>query len=89
MRDGLLPALRSDPDVFRAFLRGFNLLEAPEALMRDPLVLARVMAAYQERDSRPPEPPLGPTREELLLGGWLTGLGQADGQAVSRPRPQG
>ncbi len=67
MRDGLLPALRTDADVFRAFLRGFNLLQPPDVLMRDPHVLARVLAAYQDRDSRPPEPFLGPTDRASLL----------------------
>lgn len=66
MREGLLPAVRTDPTVFRAFLRGFNLLEAPEALLRDADVMGRVMEAYQSRDQRPPEPPLGPDRAELL-----------------------
>jgi len=66
MRDGLFPAVRTDPVVFRAFLRAFNLLIAPDALMADPDVIGRVMTAYQERDSRPPEPLLGPPRHEML-----------------------
>jgi 2-polyprenyl-6-methoxyphenol hydroxylase-like FAD-dependent oxidoreductase len=66
LRDGLFPALRTDPAVFRAFLRGFNLLAPPEALMQDPEVLGAVMAAWQERDQRAPDPPLGPDRDELL-----------------------
>ncbi len=66
MREGLFPAVRTDPTVFRAFLRGFNLLEAPEVLLQDAEVMARVMEAYQSRDQRLPEPPLGPDRTELL-----------------------
>ena len=66
LREGLLPAVRTDPTVFRAFLRGFNLLEAPEALLRDAEVMARVMAAYQARADRPLEPELGPDRAQLL-----------------------
>ncbi len=66
MREGLFPAVRTDPTVFRAFLRGFNLLEAPEVLLQDAEVMARVMEAYQSRDQRLPEPPLGPDRNELL-----------------------
>jgi 2-polyprenyl-6-methoxyphenol hydroxylase-like FAD-dependent oxidoreductase len=66
LRDGVFPATRTDPVVFRAFLRLFNLLDPPESLMADMDVLARVMTTFQERDQRPPEPPMGPTRKELL-----------------------
>jgi hypothetical protein len=64
-RDGLLPALRTSPVVYRAFLRWFNLLASPEALMADSDVVNDVLAAYQEREHRPPEPPLGPDRDEF------------------------
>jgi 2-polyprenyl-6-methoxyphenol hydroxylase-like FAD-dependent oxidoreductase len=66
MRDGLLPAMRSNQVVLRAFLRTFNLLTTPDALLRDPDVIGHVLAAYQDRENRPPEPVLGPPREELL-----------------------
>jgi 2-polyprenyl-6-methoxyphenol hydroxylase-like FAD-dependent oxidoreductase len=66
LRDGLLPALRTDATVFRAFLRGFNLLDSPEALMQDTVVMAKVLEAYQARDEREPEPPLGPDRDTML-----------------------
>ncbi|MFZ9629955.1 MAG: NAD(P)/FAD-dependent oxidoreductase [Ilumatobacteraceae bacterium] len=65
-RDGLLPAIRTDAVVMRAFFRSLNLLSAPDALMKDADVGARVLAVWQGRDSRPPEEPLGPrTRAEL------------------------
>jgi len=66
MRDGLLPAIRTDPVVLRAFLRMFNLLEAPDSLMKDWEVIGRVMTVYQDRDQRPPEPSLGPDRTAML-----------------------
>lgn len=66
MRDGLLPALRVDPVVLRAFLRMFNLLQPPNSLMTDGDVISRVMAVYASRDERPPPDPLGPDRAELL-----------------------
>jgi len=66
LRDGLLPATRTDPVVFRAFLRTFNLLDPPERVMTDPDVMARVMAVYQDRGNREPAPPLGPERDDLL-----------------------
>ncbi|MFN8023990.1 MAG: NAD-binding protein [Acidimicrobiales bacterium] len=66
-RDGLLPAARTDAVVMRAFFRSLNLLTSPDALATDPDIGARVLAAWNERDSRPPEPALGPaTRAELL-----------------------
>jgi 2-polyprenyl-6-methoxyphenol hydroxylase-like FAD-dependent oxidoreductase len=66
MRDGLVPALQTSPVVFRAFLRWFNLLARPDALISDGEVISEVMAAFAARDSRPPPPTFGPTREELL-----------------------
>ena len=66
-RDGLLPALRRDPVVLRAFFRSLNLLTAPDAMVRDPDVAARVLAVWQDRDNRAPEPALGPKRRADLL----------------------
>jgi 2-polyprenyl-6-methoxyphenol hydroxylase-like FAD-dependent oxidoreductase len=66
MRHGLMPAVATDPDVFRAFLRMMNLLVAPEQLMTDPVVIAKVLETYQARDERPPDEPLGPPRREML-----------------------
>ncbi|MDX6234739.1 MAG: hypothetical protein QOH68_3857 [Nocardioidaceae bacterium] len=66
LRDGVLAATRVDAVVFRAFLRSFNLLVSPDSLMADPDLMARVLAVYQTRDERPPDPPLGPDRDELL-----------------------
>jgi hypothetical protein len=66
MRDGLFPALQTSPIVFRAFLRWFNLLAPPDALISDGEVISDVMAAYAARDTRPPPAAFGPTRDELL-----------------------
>jgi 2-polyprenyl-6-methoxyphenol hydroxylase-like FAD-dependent oxidoreductase len=66
MRDGLLPAVRTDPVVFRAFIRAFNLLVAPDALLNDSDVIGRVLSVYQDRENRPPERVLGPPRDEML-----------------------
>ncbi len=66
-RDGLLPAMRSSPIVFRAFLRWFNLLVTPDALMADPEIVGEVLAAYEDRANRPGPPVLGPDRDEMLL----------------------
>jgi len=66
LRDGLLPAMRVDPVVLRAFLRMFNLLEAPDSLMTDADVVGRVMTVFQSRDERPAEAPVGPDRNTLF-----------------------
>ena len=62
---GLVPALRLDATVLRAFLRRFNLLDPPGDLLREPELLGRVLAVYQRRHERA-EPDLGPDREALL-----------------------
>jgi 2-polyprenyl-6-methoxyphenol hydroxylase-like FAD-dependent oxidoreductase len=66
LREGLLPALRVDPVVLRAFLRMLNLLDPPDALLTNFDVIGRVMQVYQDREQRPPEPSLGPDRDEML-----------------------
>ena len=55
-RDGLAPAIRTDPVVLRAFFRSLNLLTAPDALVKDADVGARVLAVWNDRENRPPEP---------------------------------
>ena len=65
LREGLSPATRTDAVVWRAFARVMNLLAPPSHLL-DPDVGARVMKVWQDRANRPPEPPLGPEREEML-----------------------
>ncbi len=67
LREGLAPALRMDAVVLRAFIRTLNLLTPPDALLTDEEVSQRVLAVWQDRENRPPEPRLGPaTRAELL-----------------------
>ena len=65
-RDGLLPALRTDIHVVRAFMRTFNLLTPPDAAMTNPDVVGRVLAAWRERDQRAPFEAQGPERSEML-----------------------
>lgn len=65
--NGLIPATRTDPDVFRAFFRSFNMLDDPRALFADAQVMGAAGAAHATKDQRPPLPTLGPPREELLV----------------------
>ncbi len=66
-RDGLLPAVRSDAVVLRAFFRSLNLLDAPDAMAKDPDIGARIFTVWQGRENRPPEEPLGPKHRAELL----------------------
>jgi len=52
--------------VVRAFMRTFNLLTPPDALMKDPDVIARVLAAWRDRDQRAPVEMPGPERSEMV-----------------------
>lgn len=65
LRDGLMPALREDITVLRAFLRVFNLLDDPGDLLARPDLLQKVLAVWQKRDQRPPMS-FGPDRAEML-----------------------
>ncbi len=65
LREGLGHALREDISVLRAFMRVFNLLDAPEDLMRRPEVMQRVLQAWNERHTKPPLA-TGPSRAEML-----------------------
>jgi 2-polyprenyl-6-methoxyphenol hydroxylase-like FAD-dependent oxidoreductase len=66
LREGLAPALRHDAVVLRAFFKSFNLLLPPETMASDADLQARVLAEWQRRDEREPEPELGPDRDGLL-----------------------
>lgn len=66
LRDGLFPATRTDPVVFRAFLRTFNLLDPPDQILRDPDVIGRILTVWQDRANREDPPPIGPDRAALL-----------------------
>lgn len=66
MRDGLMPAVRTDPTVFRAFLRVLNILDAPDAMISDPEVVGRILEIWQARGERPDPPADGPSEEEML-----------------------
>ncbi len=64
--EGLLPLTRIDAKVSRAFFRMLNLLSNPNAVLADEDLMARVLAYWQSRDSRPPVPLPGPTRDEMI-----------------------
>lgn len=66
LAEGLLPLTRTDASVARAFFRMVNLLSPPDTLFTDPEIMRKAMEHWALRDTRPPEPVLGPARDELI-----------------------
>lgn len=71
IEEGLVPALRGDLTVLRAFSRGFHMLDDPSNWLRRPEILATVLkfwrmprAVKAARGYYPPK--LGPSRLEML-----------------------
>jgi 2-polyprenyl-6-methoxyphenol hydroxylase-like FAD-dependent oxidoreductase len=69
VRGALFAMIRTDPAVWRGFVRTLNLLDPPEALLADPKVASKLMEAVQDGQSAPrplDETGLGPSRDETL-----------------------
>jgi 2-polyprenyl-6-methoxyphenol hydroxylase-like FAD-dependent oxidoreductase len=67
LEDGVGVAIREDVDLLRAFLRGFHMLEHPDAWLKRPANLAKILrywARPKPASSKPP--PLGPKRDALF-----------------------
>jgi 2-polyprenyl-6-methoxyphenol hydroxylase-like FAD-dependent oxidoreductase len=69
LEDGVNIAIRSDPELLRAALLGFHMLEHPSAWLKRPANLAKVMRYWARgkqanRAAYPPKP--GPDREPLM-----------------------
>lgn len=65
LRDGLIPALREDLAVMRAFMRVFNMLDSPMDILNQADLLPRILSVWQRRGERDPIR-LGPRRGELV-----------------------
>jgi 2-polyprenyl-6-methoxyphenol hydroxylase-like FAD-dependent oxidoreductase len=65
IREGLIPAIRTDVTVMRRFMRLMNLLDPPTDLMRDPSFFGRVVACYNQRHEREALQE-GPRRKEMV-----------------------
>jgi 2-polyprenyl-6-methoxyphenol hydroxylase-like FAD-dependent oxidoreductase len=65
---GILPATRVDPVVFRALLRTFHMLDAPERLMADPGVVLRSLPTLARTlaGSEPPDRFVKVTRDDAV-----------------------
>jgi 2-polyprenyl-6-methoxyphenol hydroxylase-like FAD-dependent oxidoreductase len=71
LEDGVAIAVRSDVELLRAALRGFHMLEDPQAWLKRPKNLAKVLGYWargRERNAAAYRPKGGPEREEMLRG---------------------
>jgi len=71
LEDGVAVAVRSDVALFRAALRGFHMLEDPQAWLKRPKNLAKVMGYWARGRARNAEayrPKGGPERADMLRG---------------------
>jgi 2-polyprenyl-6-methoxyphenol hydroxylase-like FAD-dependent oxidoreductase len=71
LEDGVAIAVRSDVDLLRAALRGFHMLEDPQAWLRRPKNLAKVLGYWARGKAANAEayrPRGGPERTEMLQG---------------------
>ncbi len=69
LEDGVAIAIRSDVDLLRAALLGFHMLEDPEAWLKRPKNLAKVMVYWargRQRNAEAYRPKGGPEREVML-----------------------
>jgi 2-polyprenyl-6-methoxyphenol hydroxylase-like FAD-dependent oxidoreductase len=85
LEDGVAIAVRSDVELLRAALRGFHMLEDPQAWLKRPKNLAKVMGYWARGRARNAEayrPRGGPERAEMLHGLGLSA--ELDIQRVAR-----
>jgi len=71
LEDGVAIAVRSDVELLRAALRGFHMLEDPQAWLKRPKNLAKVLGYWARGKAKNAEayrPKGGPGREEMLRG---------------------
>ncbi|MGZ6050170.1 MAG: NAD(P)/FAD-dependent oxidoreductase [Phenylobacterium sp.] len=86
LEDGVAIAVRSDVELFRAALRGFHMLEDPQAWLKRPKNLAKILGYWARGKAKNAEayrPKGGPEREEMLRGLGLSA--ELDIQRVLEP----
>lgn len=64
-RDGVLPALREDIHLMRAFMRVVHMLQLPEDLLSRPELATAVLASHAKRHERAPTV-TGPSRAQMV-----------------------
>jgi len=71
IEDGVAIAVRSDADLLRAALKGFHMLEHPQAWLRRPANIAKILGYWARGKARNAEayrPKGGPDRDAMLRG---------------------
>ena len=69
LEDAVTPAIRFDTDLLREAMRGFHMLEHPDAWLKRPRNLMRVLGYWargKKRNAAGYPPKLGPEREAML-----------------------
>lgn len=79
--DAIAPAIRSDPALLRAFMRGFHMLESSTAWLKRPATLGSVLGTWikpkaMKRQYYPPK--LGPDRAEMFAALELSATADAE-----------
>lgn len=67
--DAILPAVRGDVELMRAFMRSFHMVDAPNTWIRDPRNVSKVLKTWARGKKRNADlypPKLGPGRTEML-----------------------
>ena len=73
--DGVIPATRVDPIVFRAFVRMMNMLETPEDAFFRPEIIERVIAVWMRPGGRQRFAPTVPDPERIIASLEATARG--------------
>lgn len=87
LEDGVAIAIRSDVDLLRAALRGFHMLEDPQAWLKRPRNIAKILGYWARGKARNAEayrPRGGPGREEMLMGLGLSPQADVERLALAR-----
>ncbi len=86
MEDGIAIAIRQDADILRAFLRGFHMLEHPQAWLRRPENISKILRAWARGRARNADiypTKGGPDREPMLTTLGLSAQADVERLAAS------
>lgn len=79
--DAIAPAIRSDPALLRAFMRGFHMLESSTAWLKRPATLGSVLGTWIKPKALKQQyypPKLGPDRAEMFAALDLSATADAE-----------